>query len=71
MTDLLHLPRLKRRNRSVDQPLSDSFDWPQKALEEIVGIPDILNEKLADNLVREIQKQQKEDNHAGFSRQRS
>jgi len=36
---VLHLPRN-----------NESFDWPQEILEQIVGIPDILNEVLADNI---------------------
>lgn len=49
----------KRLYKSRTARFDEQFNWPATALEEIIGIPDILNEKLADNIVRETQKKVK------------
>jgi hypothetical protein len=50
------------------QPSNLQFDWPEKTLEEIVGIPDILNEKLANNQALANIKKVKQNNDTRFSK---
>lgn len=51
----------KRLYKSRAVRFNEQFNWPPTTLENIIGIPDILNEKLADSIVQQTQKKVKEN----------
>jgi hypothetical protein len=60
---LLHhykLGRIKFLSQTARKQSLNNIDWPANVIEDIVGVPDVLNETLANHLVRINIKKEKE-----------